>query len=69
MEHLDRLAVIRGYLDAKSDNRKVVGAVAADIIDKKVLNKAYEEGLYVIAPSGESIEILPVPEDFKAREW
>jgi hypothetical protein len=30
---------------------------------------AHENGLYTIVQSGEAIEIVKVPEGFKAREW
>jgi hypothetical protein len=45
------------------------GAVAGAVVEEEAMEFAHENGLYVIAQSGEAVEIVPVPEGFKAREW
>ena len=53
-EHIKRLGTIRGYLDAKGDKRKLLGAVAGGVVAKRVLAYAQKEGLFVIVQSGSS---------------
>ena len=67
--HLKRIEVIREYMDARDDKRKIIGAVAGGVIDDTAIKQAQEEGLYVLAPNGESIAVVPMPDSFKAREW
>ena len=67
--HLKRIRVIRKYLDVRGDRRKLIGAVAGATVSDKVLHYAWGKGLFVIVPSGESVTIADVPEDFKVREW
>jgi hypothetical protein len=68
-EHLERIAVIRGYFDARDDKRKLVGAVAGGVIGNNVLKYAHRQGLYAIIQSGDSVAIADMPEGFVAREW
>ena len=68
-DHLERIEKIRRYMDARNDNRKLVGAVAGGIVSGNVLNYAQKKGLYVIEQSGDSVAIAAVPEGFKVREW
>jgi hypothetical protein len=30
---------------------------------------AHANGLYIIVQSGEGVDIVPVPENFQAKEW
>ena len=69
IRHLERIEIIRDYMDARNDKRKIMGAVAGGVIGDAVLKQAQAEGLYVLAPSGESIAIVPSPDGFIAREW
>ena len=45
------------------------GAVAGEVVTDEAMKFAHENGLYTIVQSGEAVEIVPVPEGFKAREW
>jgi hypothetical protein len=45
------------------------GAVAGAVVEEEAMEFAHENGLYTIMQSGEAVEIVPVPEGFKAREW
>ena len=67
--HLDKMEIIREYMDARNDARKIVGAVAGGSVTRKVLEYAQSEGLYVVVQSGDAVEIADTPEDFSAREW
>ena len=68
-KHIERIKIIRGYLDAKGDKRKLLGAVAGGVVADKVLQYAQEKGLFVIVQSGNSATIAETPEGFKPREW
>ena len=68
-EHLERIAKIRRHMDARSDKRKIVGAVAGGIIIEDALEYAQSNGLYVIVQTGDAVTIADAPEGFKAQEW
>ena len=68
-EHTERLAKIREYMDARNDKRKLVGAVAGEIVAENVLNYAQKKGLYVLKQSGDSVAIAAAPRNFKQQEW
>jgi len=68
-EHIERIEIIRGYMDKRKDARKLVGAVAGGIIPDNVLKYAQRKGLYVFIQTGDTVEIAEPPQGFKAREW
>ena len=55
-EHLERLAVFKQYFP-QLQNHTVLGAVAGMVIADEVRDYAHSKGLYVLAQSGESMEI------------
>jgi hypothetical protein len=59
----------RRCADYKGDKRRFVGAIAGAVVEEGAMELAHENGLYTIVQSGEAVEIVPVPEGFKAREW
>jgi len=59
----------RRCADYKKDKRRFIGAIAGAVVEDDAIKFAHENGLYTIVQSGESVEILPMPEGFKAREW
>jgi hypothetical protein len=69
--HIERLGEYRRCADAKpvKDNKRYVGAVAGAVVSEEVVKFAHENGLYAIVQSGRSVEIVPPPEVFKAKEW
>jgi hypothetical protein len=69
IRHLDKMALIRKCLDYRGDARKIVGAVAGGSVNRKVIEYAQNEGLYVVVQSGDAVEITDMPTGFKAREW
>ena len=66
-EHVERLAKIKRLLPSYADKR-VLGAVAAMVIDDSVAQYAYRKGLYVIGQSGDHLEIRNA-EGFVAKNW
>ncbi|MCL2010780.1 MAG: hypothetical protein FWG71_09605 [Synergistaceae bacterium] len=68
-EHLERIAIIREYMDARGDSRKLVGAVAGGVVPESVLNYAQKKGLYVLVQTGDAVAIAAMPSGLKAREW
>ena len=68
-DHLERIEIVRRYLDARGDKRKMIGAVAGGIVPENVLKYAHKKGLYVVLQTGDSVAIADAPQGFKAREW
>ena len=66
-EHVERLAKIKRLLPSYADKR-VLGAVAAMVIDDSVAQYAYRKGLYVIGQSGDHLEIRNAV-GFVAKNW
>ena len=67
--HIRTLEKFRCVSDIKGDKRRFIGAVAGAVVKGDAEEIAHENGMYVIVQSGKAMEILPVPEGFKAREW
>jgi len=69
-KHLEQIAKFRIYADARwKDPPRFIGAVAGAVVDDDAKDFAHESGLYTIVQSGEGVEIVSVPEDFRAKEW
>jgi len=45
------------------------GAAAGAVVTDEAKQFAHENGLHVIVQSGEAVEIVQTPEEFKAKEW
>jgi len=68
-DHLERMEIVRRYLDERGDKRKLIGAVAGANVPEEVMKYAHKQGLYVVLQNGESVSIAKAPRGFKAREW
>jgi len=69
-QHIERIDKYRTYANARwGDTTRYIGAVAGAVVEDKVVDFAHENGLYTIVQSGEGVEIVEVPKDFKARVW
>jgi len=68
-DHLERIEIVRRYLDERGDKRKLLGAIAGGVVPKNVMKYAQKQGLYVVVQNGESVSIADAPKGFKAREW
>ena len=66
-EHLERLAVFKHYFP-QLKNHTVLGAVAGMVIADEVRDYAHSKGLYVLAQSGDSMEIHN-SEAFEPATW
>ena len=66
---IDKLERFRRDADAKGDKRRFLGAVAGAVVEGDAREIAHKSGIYVIVQSGRSMEIVPTPPGFKAREW
>jgi hypothetical protein len=68
-EHIERMAVIRGYADARRDTRKFVGAVAGGIISEQTMHFALKSGFYVLEFSEDTVSIKTAPAPWQPRLW
>ena len=68
-DHLERINIVRRCMDARNDNRKLVGAVAGGIVPGNVQLYAQKKGLYVVVQSGDTATIADAPKNFKPRVW
>jgi hypothetical protein len=70
-EHIEQLEKYRRYVDAKGngDKRRFIGAVAGAVDADDFIKKKKKKGFYVIVQSGVAVEIVPTPENFRAKEW
>lgn len=66
-EHLERLAAFKHYFP-QLKNHTVLGAVAGMVIADEVRDYAHSKGLYVLAQSGDSVEIHN-PKTFEPATW
>ena len=65
--HIERLEKMRKYADLRNDERKFLGAVAGVVIKPSVREYAFNNGLYLVEPAGETFNITPPPN--KPKEW
>jgi hypothetical protein len=56
-DHLERMEILRRVADEREDKRKYLGAMAGAAFDQQVREYALRKGLYVITPSGETVDI------------
>jgi len=68
-EHIERIATIRKYMDAHGDGRKLVSAIAGEIVSENAMNYAHKRGVYVLKQTGDSVAIAAAPHYFKRHEW
>ena len=66
-EHLERLAIFKQHFTQYAPC-KLLGAVAAMVLPAEVGRYAYRKGLYVLAQSGDAVEIRN-DEAFNPKEW
>jgi len=66
-EHLERLAHFKTYWP-EYGGYKLLGAVAAMVVPEEVAAYAYRKGLFVLAPSGETMRLLN-DEAFQPKAW
>jgi hypothetical protein len=67
-EHIERLQILREYMDKHHDTRIIRGAMAGAIFHDRVKKAAIDAGLYVIVQTGDTMQI-ETPRGFTPREW
>jgi len=68
-DHVKRIAKIRQYMDAHADSRKLVAAVAGEIVHENVMFYAHKKGMFVLMQSGDSVSIAATPHGFTLQEF
>jgi len=68
-EHLKRMQLIRQYPPDQIGSKQLFGAMAGGVVDPDVKNYAYESGFFVLELTGESVHLVPPPEDFEPKKW
>jgi hypothetical protein len=66
-KHIERLDKMRKYADLHGDKRTFLGAVAGVVVTDEVREYALNQGLYLIEPSGEELNITPP--NGQPKEW
>jgi hypothetical protein len=71
-KHIERLEKMRKHADTHGDSglksrRAFLGAVAGVVIDDETRKYALDQGLYLIEPAGEELNITPP--NGKPKEW
>ena len=68
-EHIKRMELIRQYPPELIGGKQLLGAMAGGIVDPDVKNFAYKSGLFVLELTGESVHLIPPPENFQPKKW
>ena len=68
-EHLKRMELIRAYPPLEVVNKELFGTMAGGVVNPDVMRYAYEAGFYVLELTGDTVSIIPQPEDFKPGTW
>ena len=66
--HIERIAVLRRWIDRHNDKRTIYGAMAGAIMTEAVKQYAQKAGFYTIIQSGDTVKI-DIPEGFVPKNW
>jgi len=66
-KHIERLEKMRRYADLHGDKRTFLGAVAGVVVDDEARDYALNQGLFLIEPAGEELNITPP--NGHPKEW
>ena len=70
LDHIERLKKYRRWMDGKGLSKmRYIGALACAVVEDNVVQFAQRKGMYVIRQLGNAVEIVDLPEGFKAKEW
>jgi hypothetical protein len=67
--HIKRMQLIRQYPPAETRGKKVLGAIAAAVVNPDVQHYAEKSGFFVLELMGDDVRLLEPPEGFKPKEW
>jgi CII-binding regulator of phage lambda lysogenization HflD len=68
-DHIRRMRLIRQYPPAETRGKKLLGAMAAAVVDPDVREYAEQSGFFVLELTGEDVILLQPPEGFMPKEW
>jgi hypothetical protein len=68
-EHIKRMQLIHTYPPAEAKGKKLLGAIAAVVVDPGIREYAEESGFFVLELTGEDVRLLEPPKGFKPKEW
>jgi hypothetical protein len=68
-DHIRRMQLIRQYPPAETREKKLLGAIAAAVVNPDVREYAEQSGFFVLELTGEDVRLLEPPKDFKPKEW
>jgi Asp-tRNA(Asn)/Glu-tRNA(Gln) amidotransferase A subunit family amidase len=68
-EHIRRMRLIRQYPPAETRGKKLLGAMAAAVVDPDVREYAERSGFFILELTGEDVRLLQPPEGFMPKEW
>ncbi|MDR2792208.1 MAG: hypothetical protein LBB61_00885 [Treponema sp.] len=68
-EHIKHLRLIRKYPPAEANGKRLLGAIAAAVVNPEVKEYAEGSGLFVLELVGEDVRLLESPQDFTPKEW
>lgn len=68
--HLKRMRFIRQYPPPLiTPDKQLLGAMAGGVVDPDVKDYAYQCGFFVLELRGESVRLVPPPENFEPAQW
>ena len=67
--HIKRMSLILKYPPAEVKGKKLLGAFACGVVSPEVRDYAHEAGFFVLELKGESVDLLPPPDDFSPKIW
>jgi hypothetical protein len=67
--HLKRMKLVRKYPPAEVAGKELLGAMAGGVVDPDVRHYAYENGLFVLELTGETVDLIPPPDGFVPQKW
>jgi chromosome segregation ATPase len=67
--HLKRMELVRKYPPAEVAGKELLGAMAGGVVDPDVRHYAYENGLFVLELTGETVDLIPPPDGFIPKKW
>jgi chromosome segregation ATPase len=67
--HLKRMELIREHPPAEVAGKKLLGAMAGGVVEADTRRYAWESGFFVLELTGDTVELVPPPEEFVPRQW
>jgi hypothetical protein len=68
-EHIKRMRLIHKYPPAETRGKKLLGAIAATVVNPDIRKYAEQSGFFVLELTGEDVRLLQPPEGFTPKEW